>query len=424
MHKITYLDIHETIVEAVLENGMKVFIIEKPDFMTSSFYLAVPYGSMDLNQTTDGEKIEQPSGIAHFLEHKLFENNNGTDIMEAFSLLGAHVNAFTSHTETVYTFNISNNRLKKPLNLLLNFVQSLNITETSVEKEKGIIVQELRMYMQMPEQRLMLETYQSLYHQHPIRLDIGGTETSVNSITKAQLERCYQLNYHPSNSVLVCVSATQPKKLLEMIEANQKLKTFLTQSVPLRMNSHEPSSVYRENFEFSMEIQSSKLTYSFKLDCMTNQALENLRREWLLRLFLELAFSPMNSRYQRWIEEERIHDYFGYDVELNDEYGFVMFYGESEHKEDFIQLIHEGLILEEEALTSKLDSLKRRYRALLIRSLDDHDDFALSLIRSQFIHIPFDQQFNILDSITYEEVLGSNRYFNSDKTCSVWMKSK
>lgn len=424
MKKNTYIDLHETILETVLENGMRVFIIEKPEYMTSSFYLAFPYGSMDLNQTYQTQKIEQASGIAHFLEHKLFENNNGTDIMEAFSQLGAHVNAFTSHTETVYTFNISNQRLKKPLNLLLDFVQNLNITEESVEKEKGIIVQELRMYMQMPEQRLMLETYQSLYHQHPIRLDIGGTEDSVNSITKTQLELCYQLNYHPSNSILVCVSSTSPLKLLKLIEDNQKGKFLSPQDQPQRMECHEPESVYRPYFEFQMEIQSSKLTYAYKLNCMSTSAFENLRLEWLLRLYLELMFSPMNPRYQNWIENNRIHDYFGYEVELNDAYGFVLFYGETEDKDDFIQLIHEGLIIEDEALESKLESLKRRYRALLIRSLDDHDDFALNLIRSQFNRIPFEQQFTLLDGINLKEILESQKFLNADNTCSVWMKAK
>ena len=130
--------------------------------------------------------------------------------MEAFTDLGAYVNAFTSHNETVYTFSSVKN-IYKGLNLLLDFVQHFEITEESVEKEKGIIIQELNMYAQMPEQRLIFETYQSLYHQHPIRYDIGGDEENVNSITREELLDIYKRNYHPQNSLLVCVSDLSAK---------------------------------------------------------------------------------------------------------------------------------------------------------------------------------------------------------------------
>lgn len=424
MHKVEYAMIHESMVEHQLCNGLKIVIIEKPDYLSSSFFLAIPYGSCDLNQEDFQQHYKDASGIAHFLEHKLFENNNGTDIMEAFSALGAHVNAFTSHTETVYTFSLASKRLKKPLNLLLDFVQALDITESSVEKEKGIIVQELNMYLQMPEQRLILETYQSLYQNHPIRLDIGGTDVSVHSITKEALERVYARNYQPHNCVLVCVSPIKASKIIEMVEANQSRKTFAKLPLPKRSLIQEPTNVLRDTYEFEMDIQASKLTYSFKLIELSTDPLENLRQEWSLRLYLELLFSSIQPAYQDWIQSQRIHDYFGYEVEVNQEYGFVMFYGETENSQDFINLIHEGLNTGIEPLLTHLVSLKRRYHALLVRSLDDHDDYAHSLIRSIFQKIPFEQQFKLIESIEVKDVLQSARHFKDSPTAMVWMKKK
>lgn len=424
MHSIIYPKLNETIHETVLPNGLRVAIIHKPDYLTSSFFLAVPYGSMDLVQSIDGERFEQPSGIAHFLEHKLFENNNGTDIMEAFSALSANVNAFTSHTETVYTFSTSQNRLTRPLNLLLDFVQNLSITEASVEKEKGIIVQELRMYMNMPEQRLVYETYQSLYLNHPIRLDIGGTESSVESITKADLETCYRLNYHPSNCLLVAVTPADPRKIIRIIRNNQAKKVFAPGVRLKRALSPEPLEVARPDFRFEMDIQAPKLTYAFKLDCMDEDPLVNLKHEWTLRLLLELLFSATNPAYQDWLKAQRIHDYFGYEIEINHEYAFAMFYGESVEPEDFKALVREGLDADLNALSPRLEGLKRRYSALMLRALDDHDDYAVTYIRSFFNGIPFENQLTILEDITFKDILDSRQWLNPKRTATVLMSGR
>ena len=400
-----YPEINETHYLSKLENGLNVVIIQKKDFISSSCFIAFPYGSLDIKQKNGTHIEEYPSGIAHFLEHKLFENNNGMDIMETFSHLSANVNAFTSHTETVYYFNSSKKNIKKPLNLLLDFVQQLSITDESVEKEKGIIVQELRMYMQMPEQRLVLETFQSLFHKHPIRLDIGGNEESVNSISKQLLERCYNLNYHPSNALLVCITPNQPEVVLTWIEENQKPKVFNESYTIERIIDDEETTVFRKEFEFEMDIQSSKMTYSFKLKSTSSNNRDNLLKEWKFRLFLELIFSSMNPQYEKWMSENRIHDYFGYEVEVNHEYGYIMFYGENEDKDDFINLIYEGLNTNISEFEMFFERLKRRYFAQLLRQFDDQDDYAITLIRSQFSHVNVTDSIQCLKDVNFNDLL-------------------
>ena len=162
----------ETYYAETLDNGLKVIIWHKPNFQNSQFLFATPYGALDFKQKDEnGNLVAYPSGIAHFLEHKMFESKKG-DVMELFSQLGANVNAFTSYNETVYYFSTTNKDVEQEVNLLLDFVQELEITEESVEKEKGIIIQELNMYLQMPDSRLLFESFKSMYHNHPLNSDL------------------------------------------------------------------------------------------------------------------------------------------------------------------------------------------------------------------------------------------------------------
>jgi len=419
-----YPEINEMHHTTTLDNGLNVIVIQKEDFKSSSCFIAFPYGSLDINQKIGSDIQTYPSGIAHFLEHKLFENNNGLDIMETFSHLSANVNAFTSHTETVYYFNSSKKNIKKPLNLLLDLVQQFSITTQSVEKEKGIIIQELRMYMQMPEQRLMLETYQSLYHSHPIRLDIGGDEESVTSITKEILERCYEINYHPANSTLVCITPTSPNTIVDWIIENQKSKEFIDSKSISRIVEDESDSVHRLNYEFEMDIQASKMTYSFKIKNLSKDNRLNLLNEWKLRLYLELIFSPINPNYETWMNQNRIHDYFGYEVEVNNEFGFIMFFGENEDQIDFKQLIHEGLNTDIMLFEEFFENLKRRYFAQLLRQFDDHDDYAITLIRSRFNSIEITDSINCLKEILFKDLLDIKDEILSLDTAFVKMNKK
>ena len=169
---------HESYDEVVLDNGLHVILWHKPNYEKSMFMMMTPFGAMDLTQIQGKEKIKHPSGIAHFLEHKMFAMDGDEDVMGLFSKMGANVNAFTSYRETAY-FASTCNDPKEPLKLLLDFVQELNIDQASVEKEKGIILSELHMYKEMSDQRLLMETYTSLFHKHPMRLDIAGEDDDL-----------------------------------------------------------------------------------------------------------------------------------------------------------------------------------------------------------------------------------------------------
>ena len=233
MKTITNKRYGESYVEETLENGLHVVLWQKPDYEKSLFMMATPLGAMDMKQVDEhGRELHFPAGIAHFLEHKMFEMGD-SDVMELFSRMGASVNAFTSYTETAYYFSTTSD-VKEPLNLLLDFVQELDISEESVEKEKGIIIQELHMYKEMSDSRLLMETFSSLYQQHPLRYDIGGDDESVNSITLQQLQDCYALNYHPASMILVGVSKIPrpvQRRFLPMQKKESGKRTFRCPSI-------------------------------------------------------------------------------------------------------------------------------------------------------------------------------------------------
>lgn len=425
MEKIYDAVLDETIYTHTLSNGLKVILLNKKDNINTTAYFAVPFGALTLAQRLeDGTLVEHEPGLAHFLEHKLFENHQGIDVMERFSALSCNVNAFTSYTETVYYFSTSRTDLEAPLNLLLDFVQSLNVTETSVDKEKKIIIQELRMYHQMPEARLMYETYRALYHQVSVRFDIGGSESSVNAITKAKLDTAFKLNYHPSNALVVVVSSQNPQHLMSIIESNQDAKPVSKGSSWQRVDKEEPLTVVKAHKHVRMDIAASKMTYSFKLPPSGADPIDRHRMEWALKLRLELVFSTLNPTYQAWVDQGFIHDYFGYEVEINDQYAFVMFYGETEDEEQFKAMIDDGLALDLEPLLPYLRQLKRRYRSYAYRLLDDQDDYAVHTIRGQFTKISLNDSLRVLDELNADDLRKTVMMLNGAPTAIVAVKPR
>lgn len=412
----------EHYVEETLDNGLHVVLWQKPDYEKSLFMMATPLGAMDMKQVDEqGKEYHFPAGIAHFLEHKMFEMGD-KDVMDLFSKMGANVNAFTSYTETAYYFSTSND-IRKPLNLLLDFVQSLQITEESVEKEKGIIIQELNMYKQMPDNRLLMETFSSLYEHHPLKYDIGGDDESVSSITLEQLQECYRLNYHPSTMVLVGVGNHDPKEILALIKENQASKTFPKISNVHRLPFEEPEEPARTDFSFTMDVSIPKTAYAYKLSGVKD-AMERAKKEWCLKTMLDAHFSSLNPAFQGWIDEGIINDYVGSEVDLGEDHGLLMFYAETDEEERFEQIIKETMqaIMKAEIDEDVLLRLKRRYFGQSIRSLNSFDDIAITYIRNYFEGLDFFEAMDVLYDITLEDLQDACRMLNDQYVCRVQLK--
>lgn len=392
----------ESYIEETLDNGLKVILWEKKDFAKSFFMMATPLGALDLNQHSSQKEYRFPAGIAHFLEHKMFEDEE-KDVMDLFAEMGANVNAFTSYSETAYYFSTANNP-EKPLNLLLDFVQELNISEESVEKEKGIIIQELEMYQQMSEVRIINETFGCLFNEHPLIYDIGGDRDSVSSTTKQQLEECYALNYHPSKMILVGVTGKDSEKILDLIKANQANKKFAKVEHVERDQYNEPKQVNKKSHTLSMDISVPKVTVSFKMPGNKN-AFERNRKEWCYKMLFDLYFSSLNPEYQRWIDEEIINPSFSFEIDLGADYGLLLFYSESEKTDEFEAIIFDTLKNIETIEESMLEKLRNRYFGISINALNDHKQIAVSFMRNYFAGLDFFEALEVVESIDANDLL-------------------
>ena len=403
----------ETYYEEVLENGLRVVIWQKADFANSQFIFATPYGALDYLQiTSNGELKMFPSGIAHFLEHKMFEMPDG-DVMEQFSNLGANVNAFTSYNETMYYFSSTKKELSTEINLLLDFVQDLQITPESVEKEKGIIIQELSMYLQMPESRLIFETFKSLYHNHPLHMDIGGNTETVSNTTYADLMSCHQLNYHPSKMIFFAATALDPQVIIDIVKNNQASKNFETFLPVERFCEEEPKEVKRTLWSLPMDISNEKTSISYKLNSLFSDVKERSKVEWCLRFLLESHFSTLNPQYQTWLDQDLINDFFGYEIDLGVDYGFLIFYGEAQNVKftDFIRSEINNL-KNNIVSASKIEQIKRRLFGSSMRVFNGTENIGFTFIRNYFNGLDIFEALEIIDEITVDEVI--NAYENLD----------
>lgn len=412
MKKIENTQFEETYYEETLSNGLSVIVWHKPEFTSSTAVFGTPFGALDYQQVDlEGKSYEYPAGSAHFLEHKLFESAQG-DVMDQFSNLGANVNAFTSYNETVYYFSSTSDDLITPLNLLMDFVQDLSISEESVEKEKGIIVQELKMYQQMPDSRLIFETFKSLYHEHPLKLDIGGNEESVMATTLDALSKCHAINYHPSKMNLIVVSGKDPEKLMQAIRDNQAKKTFPAPILVNRKEVDEPITVCRPEFSVEMEVSNEKVSVGIKLNQCFTTAKERIQAEWALRFVLEAHFSSLNPHYQSWLDQKIINDYFSFDVDVSKDYSLIMFFNETDQSAEFKTFI----LSELESIKNHFidfetcNQLKRRYFGQALNMFNGTEEIAVTFLRHLYVGANYFDTLNMIESLTQDKM---KEVFNS-----------
>lgn len=384
-----------------LDNGLEVVIFNKKDFLTTACAFATSYGALNTDEVLDGKEYHFHPGVAHFLEHKLFESED-KNIFEEFSNMGCNVNAFTSYHETVYYFSTTNKEIKKPLNLLLDFVQKLDITDENVEKEKGIICQELAMYMQNPDSRLLQETYRSLYHNYPLKYDIGGDETSVNAISKDELDLCYKINYHPNNMVLLIVSPLDVNYLMDIVKENQSKKHFDKQKDVKTLMIDEDDSVVRKEFSFEMDINKPKHVYALKLKPNFKDSDDIVYKQWCMDLYLKAYFSSINKNYQEWLNKGLINDYFGYEVDFDNDYAYILFYNESE--EDNVKELVDNELKKDLITEEILTSIKRRYIGNSFDTLNDVESFDTGYVRDYVNGIDYFKSIEILTHISLDDL--------------------
>ena len=243
---------------AVLENGLTVRVHPMPGFTGVHAVYGTKFGSIDRAFTAGGKRVELPAGIAHFLEHKMFENEEG-DAFTLYAKTGASANAYTSFDKTCYIFSASN-RVDENLDILLGFVSRPYFTAATVEKEQGIIGQEIKQYDDSPDWRLMFAVNRCLYHTHPVRDDIAGSVESIAAITPEILYACTDAFYRPQNMVLaVAGNVTMDDVLAACARAELPVQTGTVE----RIACEEPLTVAEPHREFTMAVAKPVLGVGF-----------------------------------------------------------------------------------------------------------------------------------------------------------------
>ena len=330
MNKVHYEALNETVYTEVLDNGLQVVLIPKNKYSKTYGIFTTDFGSID-NQFVpiNGDKeIKIPDGIAHFLEHKLFEGEDH-DAFEDFAKYGASANAFTSFTRTSYLFSATDN-ISENTNSLLDFVQDPHFTEEGTEKEKGIIAQEIRMYEDNPGWQLFYGLLRNLYPEHPLSVDIAGTVESIQAISPELLQTCYDTFYHPSNMNLLMIGNFVPEKMMETIRQNQAGKTFLPAKPIQRTLPQASIQDIIRYIEIEMDVQRPKVMLGVKgldADVTGNQA---EKYKIYGSLLLELLFGRSSTHFIDLYDNGLIDDSFGYSFNLDRSFNFMAIESDTE----------------------------------------------------------------------------------------------
>ena len=255
-----------------LENGMDVIIIPKKNAIKKYVIWGTHFGSIDNHfiMPTTGEEVYIPDGVAHFLEHKMFEQPNGTNSLDTLMALGIDANAYTSNDHTAYLFECTDN-FYEGLDELMDYVQHPYFTEENVEKEKGIIGQEIGMYDDDPSWQLYINAMDCMYKENPIKIDIAGTVESISKITPDVLYKCYNTFYNPSNMTMVVCGDFEPEKLLN--EIKKRLVPKENQGEIKRIYAKEETEINKKETEVKMELSNPLFLVGYK-DATKNK--ENL----------------------------------------------------------------------------------------------------------------------------------------------------
>ena len=407
METIEFQQLDETLYYKQLNNGLDVYILPKKGFSKTFVTFTTKYGSIDRTFVPIGETepITVPDGIAHFLEHKMFEKEDG-DVFQQFSEVGAQANAFTSFTRTAYLFSATDH-IYKSTETLLNFVQEPYFTEETVNKEKGIIGQEITMYDDQPDWRLYFGAIENMYHNHPVKIDIAGTIDSIDGITAEHLYTCYNTFYHPSNMLLFVIGAVDPVEMMAFIEDNQNKKTFQEPTDLKRLFDEEPTNVAEKERVLHMDVQKPKVYVGLKAKQVDLSGEEMLKHELAVQIGVECLFGRASSFYTDVYENGLIDESYGYDFSLENGYGFALIGSDSEQPEQLAKLIKEKLAEAEQGnlFTSEdVERIKRKKIGFFLRALNSIEFIANQFTRYKFNDMNLFDVVPVLETITVEDI--------------------
>ncbi|HHX56427.1 MAG TPA: insulinase family protein [Clostridiales bacterium] len=382
-------------------SGLDILVWEMDGFSTTEALFGTKYGSINTRFKTNKDKdyTVVPEGIAHFLEHKLFENED-TDVFELFAQTGASANAYTSFDKTCYLFSCSDN-YKESLEILLNFVQSPYFTKESVDKEQGIIGQEIRMCDDNPSWRVFFNMLGGMYKNHPVKIDIAGTVESIAEIDADLLYKCYNTFYNLNNMVLVVSGNVNVDEVLEIADRclkpseNLELETVFLD---------EPEDIVKSEVVQNLPVGTPMFNIGFK--ARPRSGYESLKLEMEIDVALNVLSDAASPLYKRLTDEGLINSTFSTEVFNGDGFFAIIFSGEStQPRKVLTEIIKEIENVKVNGLNREhYESIKKSTYGQIIREFNNVEAVASTIINSYFAGVnPFDTV-KIMSEMTYEDV--------------------
>ena len=417
MNKTYYPELDETLYSCRLENGLTVLVVPRKGFTKKLAYFVTDYGSIHTDFILEGKQHKAPAGVAHYLEHKMFDLPGDRDVSAEFAAMGAMTNAFTSYDMTAYYFSTTEN-FDGCLRLLLEFVSTPYFTEESVEKERGIIDQEIGMNIDSPDSRIFDSLMESLFRVHPIRVPILGTSETIREITPEVLYNCHRAFYTPDNMLLCVVGDVDPENVASI--AREILGTEHKEAGIKLQDWQEPMEAVTAETTANMEVAMPMFNLAFKCEPMEKGA-AGIRTEMVADLAAEALFGESSELYLKLYEEGLIDSSFGGGFETIDGCAMLLCSGDSDNayavREAVIaqaeKIVREG-VPEKNFLRMKRSALGRR-----IRGLDSFDSTCFRICAYHFSDFDYFRFPEIYRSIEATEIQGFlNRVVKAER-CSL-----
>ena len=412
MNKQYYELIDESLYSFKCENGLEVYLLKKEDYYKTYGIFATKFGSLNSEFISNGQKHRVIDGAAHFLEHKMFEKEN-YDVMDKFSSQQASSNAFTSFDRTAYLFSATAN-VEKNVETLLDFVQSIELTKESVEKEKPIIASEIAMYDDDADWQLFFESLNSMYHNIPIKIDIAGTKETIYEITKEDLELYYHNFYHPSNMILFVCGNIDVNALEKVIISNQEKKSFDKIKLEL-VKVQEPKEVVNKDVVKVMDVANTKIMYSIKIN---DYLIDPLKQDIGMGILVDILFSKTSKFFQDLLNNKKVSNNYSYSYDQDVTYNYAYFQMQfvsdnteylTNYIKDYFKQNLTSLITNEE-----FTRIKNKYIGDFIRSFNSPESIANSFISFKFNDLDLFEILNYIEEITLDQIKSLTQLFDLD----------
>jgi len=402
-----YPRLNEKLYHHSTKAGLNIYVLPRREYCNQYAIYATNYGSKDNEFLWPGKKktVKVPEGAAHFLEHKMFEEENG-NAFDMFSRWGGQANAFTNFTTTAYLFYSTLNFYEN-LDILLSFVNHPYLTEENIEKEKGIIGQEIRMYEDHPESRVFFNVLRALFHAHPVRNDIAGTIESIDKIDKHTLMQCYQAFYQPQNMILFATGNVEPDRVFQQVEKFWHDMPISRKENVKRIKVREPSHINQTEVKEKLDVSTPLFALGFKDSQIGIKGKELLHKTVVTEICLELLAGQASELYELLYEEGLIDLNFHISYTGEEDYGYSLISGESPKPEKVRSYVFHAIDKIKSKGISEQDFIRVKWKLIgdFIQRLDSLEFVAHSFVDNVFKEISLFDRLEMIESISVEEIM-------------------